>query len=251
MHPICWTDRSPVRKPGFRYGQHACTVRIRHDSRLSWLVATTWLNRPSASANQNQPATLSASTGCARRRMRPRMNSTEGNSLRAVGRHPHAMAWGCLATVIVHAPRRSGLAGDDATITSMSDPPAWISSAGRPPEPLARRIDHGVPGRCSHTEPFTGAESTIRVFPGSGLQLLLTWRPGADEMPPPAQLRGPGHGGSGVARTVAGGRPSGIVIAPPPSRAAPRRAGVHGDADVAATRRASGAPSSSPSVAPR
>ena len=162
------------------------------------------------------------------------------------------MAWGCLATVIVHAPRRSWLAGDDATITSMSDPPAWISSAGRPPEPLARRIDHGVPGRCSHTEPFTGAESTIQVFPGSGLQLLLTWRPGADEMPPPAQLRGPGHGGSGVARTVAGGRPSGIVIAPPPNLSAePRRAGVHGDADVAATRRASGAPSSSPLVAPR
>jgi hypothetical protein len=88
------------------------------------------------------------------------------------------------------------------------------------------------------------------VFPGSGLQLLLTWRPGADEMPPPTQLRGPGHGGSGVARTVADGRPSGIVIAPPPSRAEPRRAGVHGDADMAATR-ASGAPSSSPLVAPR
>lgn len=130
------------------------------------------------------------------------------------------MAWGCLATVIAHAPRRSWLAGDDATITSMSDPPAWISSAGRPPGPPARRIDHGVPGKYSHTELFTGAGSAIRVFPGSGLR-LLTWRPGADEMPSPTQHLGPGHGGSGVARSVAGGRPSGIVIAPPPRRAGP------------------------------
>jgi hypothetical protein len=88
MHPICWADRSRVGRPGSGCGQHASTVRIRHDSRLSRLVTTTWLKRPSVSANQNQPATLSACSGCARRRMRPRMNSTEGSSLHAAGRQP-------------------------------------------------------------------------------------------------------------------------------------------------------------------
>jgi len=233
MHPVCWTDRSHAGGPGFGCGQHATTVRIRHDSRLSWLVTTTWRNRPSASANQNQPPALSACSGCARRRMRPRMNSTEGSSLRAAGRQPQAMARGCLATAIVHAPRRSWLAGDGATTTSMSDPPAWISSAGRPPEPPARRIDHGVPGRCSHSGPFTGTESAIQTAPGRGLRWLLTGRLGAVEMPPRTQRPGPVHG-PGVVLAVAGARSSSIAIAPPPSRAAQRRAGVHGDAEVAA-----------------
>jgi hypothetical protein len=80
--------------------------------------------QPPASANQNQPAIHSASAGCARRRMRPRMNSTEGSSLRAAGRQPQVMTQVCLATAIMHAPRRRWLARGDATVTSISDPAA-------------------------------------------------------------------------------------------------------------------------------
>jgi hypothetical protein len=36
------------------FGQQVSAVGIRHESRSPWQVTATWLNRPSASANQNQ-----------------------------------------------------------------------------------------------------------------------------------------------------------------------------------------------------
>jgi hypothetical protein len=68
-----------------------------------------------------------------------------------------------------------------------------------------------VPGRYSHSESFTGTESAIQTFPGSGLRRLLTWRPGAEEMHSGTQR--PGRGGSGVVWTVTGVRLPSIVIA--------------------------------------
>ena len=253
MHPICWTDRSPVRKPGFRYGQHACTVRIRLDSRLSWLVAVTWLNRPSASANQNRPATLSASTSCARRRMRPRMNSTEGSSLRAVGRHPHAMAWGCLATVIVHAPRRSWLASDDATIHINERPAGMDLKRGAAAGTVGKAHR---PRRARQVQPYRTIYRCRVHDPGVSGQRAAT----ASDLAARRGRNASAHTASGPGPRRPGrcpdrGRRPGIGHrhrpAAEPSRAAPRRAGMRGDADVAATRRASGAPNSSPLVAPR